>query len=327
MKRIDIVVPVFNEEACLRTFHAELSSVIDRLPYRFRVILVDDGSGDSSPTLCQELSRIDPRVEFLRLSRNFGHQAALTAGLDVADGDAVITMDSDLQHPPEAIPGFLEQWEAGAELVSGVRSEGRTGGRFKAISSRAFYRLLNAVSEVPITASAPDFRLLDARVVATVRRMRERSRFLRGMYAWIGFRQVTIEYQEASRAGGRSKYSPRMMSRLALTALLSFSRTPLRISTIVGALVATLSFAYGLYAVAQALVFRRALPGWASLAVLVSFLSGVQLLTMGIFGEYLGQVLEEARGRPLYVVSSRSRRLGPFEDARPAAGAQMEGEE
>jgi dolichol-phosphate mannosyltransferase len=321
MKRIDIVAPVFDEEDCLERFHAELAAVLDTLPYRFRVVLVDDGSSDRTPQLCRELRARDGRVEYVRLSRNFGHQAALTAGLDVTDADAVITMDADLQHPPSEIPRFIAAWEAGAELVSGVRGTTRELSVVKNLSSRLFYRLLNALSEVPITPDAPDFRLLDAKVVAAIRSLREQSRFLRGMYAWIGFRQEAITYRQAAREAGTSKFTTARMMQLALTAVLSFSRVPLRIATFVGLAVSGLSFLYGLYAIAQALLFRAALPGWTSLAVLVSFLAGIQLLTLGLFGEYLGQVLAETKQRPLYIVADTS--LSREERVRAPAAAPV----
>lgn len=312
-KRIDIVVPAYNEEQVLERFHQELAATLDRLPHHFRIIFVDDGSTDRTPEVCRRLAAHDGRVRYLRLSRNFGHQAALTAGLDVADADAVITMDADLQHPPAALPVFIAAWQEGAEVVSGVRSEEAEVGYWKGVTARSFYRLLNRVSEVPITAGAPDFRLLDGRVVQAIRRLRERTRFLRGMYAWIGFRQVTIVYDQALRAAGTSKYTPHKMWGFALSAVLSFSRAPLRIATWVGAIVSLLSLLYGVYAIAQVIVFRVAIPGWASLAVLVSFLSAVQLLTMGVFGEYLGQVLDEVRARPLYVVAESSLHEGRLE--------------
>lgn len=310
MKRIDVVVPVYNEEACLERFHAELSAVLLTLPYRFRILFVDDGSVDSSPAIYRALAERDDRVHYVRLSRNFGHQSALTAGIDNADADAVITMDSDLQHPPAAIPRFLEAWENGAELVSGVRARTAPVGFAKRLTSRAFYRVLNLLSEVPVTPDAPDFRLLDAKVVAAIRSLREQSRFLRGMYAWIGFVQGTVEYEQRERAGGESKYTALRMMRFGLSAVLSFSRIPLQLATWVGLLVSLLSFVYGVYAAAQALVFHHAVPGWASLAVLVSFLAGIQLLTMGLFGEYLGQVLEETKRRPLYVVAESNLERG-----------------
>lgn len=303
MKRIDVVVPVFNEEACLERFHGTLSAVLDALPHRFRIIFVDDGSQDSSPAICRALAARDERVRYVRLSRNFGHQAALTAGLDVADADAVITMDSDLQHPPREIPRFIEAWENGGELVSGIRARGAPLGLVKRLSSRAFYRVLNLLSDVHITADAPDFRLLDAKVVRAIRSLKEQSRFLRGMLSWIGFEQRTVVYEQEARAAGESKYDAFRMMRLGLAAVLSFSRVPLRIATWFGLFVSLLSFAYGLYAIAQVVVWHQALPGWASIAVLVSFLAGIQLLTLGVFGEYLGQVLDETKRRPLYVIA------------------------
>ncbi len=224
MKRIDIIVPAHNEEQVLERFYAALKPVIDALPYQFRIIFVDDGSVDRTAEVCRALGRCDARVGLLRLSRNFGHQAALTAGLDAADGDAVITMDADLQHPPSALPALVAAWEGGAEIVSGMRNQSAEVGFWKQLSSRVFYGLLN----------------------------------------------------------------------------------PLRIATWVGCVVAVLSVLYGLYAIAQVVVFRQAIQGWASLAVLVSFLSAAQLVTLGVFGEYLGQVLEEVRQRPLYIVAESS---------------------
>ncbi len=306
MKRIDIIVPAHNEEQVLERFYAALKPVIDALPYQFRIIFVDDGSVDRTAEVCRALGRCDARVGLLRLSRNFGHQAALTAGLDAADGDAVITMDADLQHPPSALPALVAAWEGGAEIVSGMRNQSAEVGFWKQLSSRVFYGLLNLISEVPITPDAPDFRLLDACAFRAVRGMRERARFLRGMCSWIGFRQCTVTYTQAPRAAGTSKYTAIRMWRLALAAVLGFSRVPLRIATWVGCVVAVLSVLYGLYAIAQVVVFRQAIQGWASLAVLVSFLSAAQLVTLGVFGEYLGQVLEEVRQRPLYIVAESS---------------------
>jgi glycosyltransferase involved in cell wall biosynthesis len=316
VKRVDIVVPAFNEEACLEAFHAAMVPVLDALPYRFRLLFVDDGSRDRTREICRRLAARDPRVGWLSFSRNFGHQAALTAGLDASDADCVLTMDADLQHPPAAIPDFLAAWEAGAELVSGVRADARSLGLLKRLSSRAFYRLINAVSKVPVLADSPDFRLLDRRVVEAVRRMREQGRFLRGIYGWVGFAQTTIPYTQADRTAGESKYGLLKMLAFALSATLSFSRTPLRFATWAGLAVSALAFVYGLYAIAQPLIFNRGVPGWTSLAVLVSFLSGIQLLTLGVVGEYLGQVLDEVKGRPLYLVADQH--LPAHADAPPA---------
>jgi polyisoprenyl-phosphate glycosyltransferase len=303
-RSIDIVVPIFNEEACIREFYARVSSAIADLPYTFRILFVDDGSRDRSAELCAELRSHDPRVGLIRFSRNFGHQAALTAGLDLADADAVITLDADLQHPPERIPDFIAAWEKGAHIVSGVRARVAVSWPKRA-SSALFYRVLNAISSFEITPDSPDFRLFDARVVQAIRRLREQSRFLRGIYAWVGFRQVELAYDEAPRLGGESHYRTADMLLFALRAVLSFSHLPLRIATYFGFSVSALAFVYGVYAIAMKVVFHRVIPGWTSLAVLVSFLSGVQLLTLGVLGEYLAQVLEETKRRPLYIVAEQ----------------------
>jgi polyisoprenyl-phosphate glycosyltransferase len=320
-RAIDIVVPVFNEEACLEELHARISAVIAPLPYRFRLLFVDDGSSDRSAAVCEALRARDPRVGLLRFSRNFGHQAALTAGLDVADADAVITLDADLQHPPERIPDFIAAWEAGAQIVSGVRARGAVS-LWRRLSSALFYKVINAISHFEITADSPDFRLFDARVVQSIRRLREQSRFLRGIYAWVGFRHVEIVYQEAARTAGESHYSTGDMFLFALRAVLSFSRLPLRVATYFGLFVSLLAFSYGVYAIIVNVIFHRVIQGWTSLAVLVSFLSGVQLLTLGVIGEYLGQVLEETKRRPLYLVAQQEiPQLGePGPDDQKSAG-------
>lgn len=303
VKTIDVIVPAYNEEACIRPFYERLRAVIDPLPYGVRVIFVDDGSRDRTAELILELAGSDARIGLLRLSRNFGHQAALTAGLDASQADAVITMDADLQHPPETLPRFVAAWEAGGELISGVRARAVGSNAFKRATSALFYRLLNSISPVNITPDSPDFRLLDRRVVEAIRQVREQSRFLRGIYAWVGFRQVEIEYAEGTRAAGDSHYRLIDMFLFALSAVLSFSRLPLRLATYLGLFVSTLAFAFGVYALLMNLVFHQVIRGWTSLAVLLSFLSGVQLLTLGVIGEYVGQVLEESKRRPLYVVA------------------------
>ncbi|MET0389954.1 MAG: glycosyltransferase family 2 protein [Polyangiales bacterium] len=318
-RSIDIVVPVFNEEACLAELHDRISRVIAELPYVFRILFVDDGSSDGSAKLCSELQAKDPRVGLIRFSRNFGHQAALTAGLDVADADAVITLDADLQHPPEKIPDFITSWEQGAEVVSGVRGRGATT-LWKRTSSSLFYRLLNAISPFDITPDSPDFRLFDARVVQAIRRLREQSRFLRGIYAWVGFRRAEINYEEAARVSGESHYRTGDMLLFALRAVLSFSHLPLRLATYFGLCVSVLAFAFGVYAIVMNLIFHEVIRGWTSLAVLVSFLSGVQLLTLGVLGEYLGQVLEETKRRPLYLVAEQQ--LPPLSAASTTSADQ-----
>jgi glycosyltransferase involved in cell wall biosynthesis len=299
---VDIVVPAYNEVGSVERLYERVFAVVGPLPYSFRLIFVDDGSSDGTADACAALRERDPRVGLIQFSRNFGHQAALTAALDHADADAVITLDADLQHPPEAIPDFLAAWRAGGEVVHGVRRQADGLGFFKRVTSHLFYVVMSRLSEVPLVQDAPDFRLLDAKVVRAIRGMREQSRFLRGMFAWIGFNQVTVPYAQAERAAGASKYSARRMLAFGATAVLSFSRVPLRLATIAGGIVSILAFLYGGYAAAQHVVFHRALPGWTSLAVVMSLLSGAQMVFLGLIGEYLGQVLSEAKQRPLYVV-------------------------
>ena len=304
-KRVDIIAPVYNEASCLRAFHLELEQALAPLRYSFRILLIDDGSSDDTPTIARELAMRDARVRYVRLSRNFGHQAALTAGLDLSDGDAVVTMDSDLQHPPEQIGVFIAAWEAGAEVVNGRRASPQTGFS-KHLTSKVFYRLLRRMIDVPLVMDSPDYRLLDRRAVRAVRCLREQGRFLRGIYAWIGFKQVSVEYEEGGRFAGQSKYSLPVMVGFALSAVLSFSRVPLRAATWLGLSVSSFAFLFGVYAVYQALVTRDVVPGWTSLAVLISFLSGVQLVTLGIVGEYVGLILDEVKRRPLYLVAEDS---------------------
>ncbi|HEX2677925.1 MAG TPA: glycosyltransferase family 2 protein, partial [Polyangiales bacterium] len=274
-------------------------------PHAFRIVFIDDGSSDRTAEECAKLMASDPRVGLLRFSRNFGHQAALTAGLDAADADAVITLDADLQHPPEKLPDFIAAWEQGAEIVSGVRTRADGSTLWKRSTSTLFYRGLNAISPFKITADSPDFRLFDRKVVQAIRRLREQSRFLRGIYSWVGFKQVEVPYTELERAAGATHYTNLDMLMFALRAVLSFSRAPLRLATYLGLFVSLLAFAFGAYALVMNLIFHQVIRGWTSLAVLVSFFSGVQLLTLGVLGEYLGQVLEESKQRPLYVVSEQ----------------------
>jgi glycosyltransferase involved in cell wall biosynthesis len=302
-KSIDIVVPAFNEEAVIGAFYERLTRVIAPLPYSFRILFIDDGSTDSTAQRCMALMASDPRVGLLRFSRNFGHQAALTAGLDAADADAVITLDADLQHPPERLPDFIAAWQQGAEIVSGVRVGSDGVSLWKRASSSLFYRVLNTISPFKITPDSPDFRLFDMKVVRGIRRLREQSRFLRGIYSWVGFRQVEVPYTESERVAGTTHYSTVDMFLFALRAVLSFSRAPLRFATYLGLCVSGLAFAFGVYAISMNVVFHQVIRGWTSLAALVSFLSGVQLLTLGVLGEYLGQVLEESKRRPLYLVA------------------------
>jgi dolichol-phosphate mannosyltransferase len=303
VKSIDIIVPAYDEETCIEPFYRRLSAVISDLPYRIRVIFVDDGSRDRTGEICARLAETDPRVGFIRFSRNFGHQAALTAGIDMSRADAVITIDADLQNPPEKLPEFIRAWEEGADIVSGVRSESVDASLFKRTTSSLFYRLLNLISPLRIPADSPDFQLLDAKVAEAISRVREQGRFLRGIYSWVGFRRHEIPYTHAGRAFGSSKYNVGSMVRLARRAVLGFSRMPLRLSTYLGLLVTFSSFVFCAVALVRQLAYSASISGWSWLAILISFLAGMQLLAIGVLGEYVAQVLEESRRRPLYVIA------------------------
>ena len=301
-RSVDIIVPAYNEAASLPALVRRVFSVMAPLPYRVRIIIVNDGSDDETTIVLAALAAEDSRVGVIHLSRNFGHQAALTAGLDAADADAVVMLDADLQKPPEVIPRFLEAWENGAEVVNGVRNHSNVEGFFKRMTSRAYYRLLNRLSDVPLVNDAPDFRLLDAKVVRAARNLREQDRLLRGLVAWAGFRQVSIPYDEAPREHGHTKYGVMRMAALGLAGVLSFSRLPLRLATIAGFTVSIFAFAYGAYVGVMHEFYQKPVPGWTSLAILVSALCGAQMMFLGLIGEYLGQVLMETKARPLYLI-------------------------
>ena len=299
--RYSIVVPVFEEEEVLPQLYERLKPVLDALDGLAEVLFVVDGGRDRSFDLVKALRTKDPRVKGIRFSRNFGHQYALSAGLDHARGDAVIMMDGDLQHPPELIPKLVEQWRAGAQIVNTYRESTEGIGPLKRLTAAIFYGLLNRFGNIRLSPNAADFRLIDRRVAERLRDVREQARFLRGLFAWVGFRQVTVPYRAEARPTGRSKYSTRKMARLALDGITSFSVAPLRLATVLGFLVSLLGFAYAVYA----LVVRIAghpQAGWTSLIIVVLLLGGVQLITLGIIGEYIAKIYLETKKRPLYIV-------------------------
>lgn len=307
-----IVIPVFNEEQNIPELYARLCQVTSRLPQRFEFIFVDDGSTDGTFAQLAGLHHQDPRVKVLQLSRNFGHQIALTAGMQYARGAAVITMDGDLQHPPELIPELIRQWQAGYEVVYTIRKETKGAGPIKTLTARLFYHLLRWLTANNIPALAPDYRLLDRRAVASLNRMEERARFIRGMVSWIGFSQIGIEFVADPRYAGHSKYSLARMLQFALDAIVAFSGTPLRLAAYVGFLVSCLAFLYGGYAVAVTLLRNDVVRGWSSTILVTLVLGGFQLLALGIIGEYLDRIYTEVKRRPLFLVR-RSLGLNPVE--------------
>jgi polyisoprenyl-phosphate glycosyltransferase len=325
---LSIVVPVYNEATNIRPLHAAVTAELDKLRLPYEIIFVNDGSRDDSKAVVRAVCAEDERVKLVSLSRNFGHQLAVTAGVEHACGQAVICMDADLQHPPELIPQMVAQWREGAQVVYTIREDARDASWFKRFTSSMFYRLINAISDVPIIPGAADFRLLDRQVADSLVAMRERSRFLRGMVSWVGFRQVGLHYTANPRFSGESKYSLRKMLALAGQGITSFSSLPLRVSAYLGFIASVAGVPYAIWAIYAKFFTNLVVPGWTSLLVAVLFLGGVQLMSMGIIGEYVGRIYTEVKGRPLYVAEET---LG-FEEAdrlsdpatRPVA-AQLQG--
>ena len=300
--RYSIVVPIFNEEESFGALVGRLAEVMDQLDGPAEVVLVDDGSRDGSFALMTAANREDPRFKVLQLSRNFGHQIAITAGMDVAAGQAVIVMDADLQDPPEVILQMAARWQEGYEVVYAVRErrEGETA--FKRRTATLFYGLQRRLAEVDQPVEVGDFRLVDRKALDAFLQMRERNRYVRGMFSWVGFRQTAVPYVRASRESGESKYPLRKMIRLALDGFVGFSTAPLRFALTLGLLMAVASVLYGITAIAVKLAGFSVVPGYASLLVTITFLSGVQLMVIGMVGQYVARIYDEVRARPLYLV-------------------------
>ncbi|HKB55105.1 MAG TPA: glycosyltransferase family 2 protein [Ramlibacter sp.] len=314
---LSVVVPVFNEDDVLAAFHDRLTGAVAPQVRDFEIIYVDDGSSDGTPALLRQLRQGDPRVSVLRFSRNFGKEAALTAGLEAAGGACVIAIDADLQHPPESIPEMLQAWRAGADVVNMRRRSRDTETWLKRTAARIFYNVLNRLSEVPIPEDVGDFRLFSRRAVDALNRLQERNRFMKGLFAWIGFRQVTLDYDCAERAGGQSKWRFRQLMHFAMEGVTAFSAVPLRLASHLGLASALLAFIYAAYFVFKTLVMGEPLPGFPTLIVVILMLGGLQLLSIGVLGEYLGRMALEGKRRPLYLVEEYT----PAAAVRPGAQA------
>ena len=303
---ISLVVPCYNEEQVIVETNRQLVATLTSLDgVDFEIVYVDDGSRDSTPDLLREIQAADRHVRVVEFSRNFGHQLAVSAGLEYAAGDAVVIIDADLQDPPEVIPEMVARWRDGYEVVYGMRTDRPGETKFKLWTAKLFYRLINRLSKVQIPIDVGDFRLLDRRVVDVLLSMPERDRFLRGMVSWIGFRQVAVMYRRAERRAGESKYPLFKMLQFAADGVLSFSLTPLRVALWVGFLSIGLAFAGILYALIIRLYTNDWVRGWTSIFTAVLFIGGAQLVTLGIIGEYIGRIYAEVKRRPLYVVRER----------------------
>jgi glycosyltransferase involved in cell wall biosynthesis len=323
-KSITIVVPVYNEREVIKQFYRELIDVINGLNYHFQIYFINDGSEDDTYELLRDLAQEDPRVIAVELSRNFGHQAALTAGLDIAEGDAIITMDGDGQHPPSRIPEMLDLFEAGYEVVLMQRMEDRQPSLFKRWTSKLFYQTLNWISDTKIVPGAADFRLLSRKVVDSLKDMREYHRFLRGMVTWTGFRSVILPYSPPNRIAGQSKYSRKKMFGLAQDAAFSFSLTPLKIGISLGLFFLLLAFLEMVYVLSFWVSGRQdtLAPGWSSLMFVILIVGAFIMIIMGFIGIYIGYIFQEVKGRPIYLIQNIHR----TEKDAPAETSDAEGE-
>jgi glycosyltransferase involved in cell wall biosynthesis len=303
--RYSIVVPVYNEEAVLPILLRRLEMLTEQLDGPAEVIFVDDGSSDCGPIVLQSLVRSNPRYRFIGLSRNFGHQVAITAGMDAASGDAIVVMDADLQDPPEIVGAMIEKWKEGYEVVHARRLSRAGEGKFKRATAHVFYRLLGRMSSVAIPADVGDFRLIDRKVLDALRGMPEQDRFVRGMIAWLGFRQTEVTFHRLPRLAGETKYPLLKMIRLAVNGALGFSDAPLRLAIWFGLAVSACALLYGLYVAGLWLMDSHLVAGWSSTIIVISFLCGINMLMTGIMGLYVGRIHAEVKRRPLYVVSQR----------------------
>jgi polyisoprenyl-phosphate glycosyltransferase len=303
---LTVAVPCYNEEGNVRALYRELLTVLPRLGIEWEILFSDDGSTDTTWEQIEALSQEDGCVRGIRLSRNFGHQYALLAALERAAGDAVVTMDGDLQHPPGLIPELLQCWRRGSKIVHTVRVDRAHVGRFKRLTSQAFYRLFSWLSGIPLTPGMADYRLLDRQVVDALLQFKEGDLFLRGLVQWVGYPSTTVSFECQDRYSGTTKYTLRRMLRFALTGLTAFSVKPLRLSIILGGITALLALLEMIYAIVIRFTSNNAVPGWASAMAVLSLLMAVLFVLIGIQGEYIGRILTEVKGRPRYLISDEA---------------------
>jgi glycosyltransferase involved in cell wall biosynthesis len=300
-KLISCIVPVYNEDAVIAEFINELNSTLTSLSYPYEIVLIDDGSQDRTFTIIQQLRDRIP-LRYIRFSRNFGKEQALSAGLDHARGDAVILIDCDFQHPLELINEFIIQWNAGYDMVYAVRQDRSDESWLKRTCAKAFYQFTSKINRINIPANAGDFRLLDRKIVNALQKLPERNRFMKGLYSWVGFKQVGIPFEVQPRKMGSSQWSFYSLLDLAITGITSFTAFPLRMIAVGGISVATIAILYGIWIILSTLIFGIATPGWATIVTAISLFGGLQLFAIGVVGEYIGRIFDEVKHRPLYVI-------------------------
>lgn len=304
-KLISVVVPVYNEQDNIEVFSSAVKDALQPLDYDYELIFVDDGSSDASAYILQNLTAHDNHIKFIMLSRNFGHQTALTCGLDHAEGDAVITMDGDMQHPPAMLPDMIKDWEEGFELIQTVRLSTEDAGFFKRVTSKVYYKIINMLAQVPVVEGGSDFRLMDKKVVQAFRLYRERGRFIRGLVGMLGFKHKQVEFIAPARFAGVSKFSLRKMLHFALDGVTSLSTVPLRISFYCGILLGFASIVMTGHVLYIKIFTDEAVAGWSTLAASTFFIGGMQLMGIGVLGEYIARVFLEVKQRPLYIIGKK----------------------
>jgi polyisoprenyl-phosphate glycosyltransferase len=302
---ISIIAPVYNEEANIDQFCARVAQIIKPLVRDWEIVFVDDGSSDETVQRIKRVRELEPRIRAISFSRNFGKEIAIAAGLDEAQGQAVVIMDADLQHPPETLQAFIEKWREGYVMVYAQRDSRAGEGSMKRNFAKAFYRIFDRYGEMRLPEGAGDFRLIDRKGVEVLKKLGERARFSKGLYAWIGFRSIGVPYHVEERAGGVSKWSFRTLFRFAFDGITSFSTVPLRIWTYLGLTISLMSIGIAVYFALRTLLYGSDVPGFPSLIVSLTFFSGIQLMSLGIIGEYIGRIFAEVKRRPLYVVQER----------------------
>lgn len=307
MKKISIVIPAYNEEEVLNKLIERLAILINNTPkYEFEVIFVNDGSQDKTLEILEEIAQKEKRLKILSFSRNFGHQAAVTAGIKYVTGDAVVIIDADLQDPPELIPQMIELWEQGNEVIYGKRKKRKGESAFKLLSAKMFYKTLNALSDVEIPKDTGDFRLVDRKVIDVINQMPEHNKFLRGLFSWVGFKQYAFEYERQERKAGKTKYPFKKMKKLASDGIISFSTKPLKMLGGIGIISIIISIGILIYSlISYALKLNNLAPGWTSIMVTVTFLGGIQLLSVWIMSEYIARIYDETKQRPEYIIDKK----------------------
>lgn len=304
MKTISLVIPMYNEEKVIEECYQRMRNVFSKIEnYDYEIIVINDGSEDKTEVLITTIAQKDEKVKVITFSRNFGHQAAVTAGLQKVTGDAVVIIDADLQDPPEEIPNMIALWEQGNEVIYAKRKTRKGESIFKVLSAKMFYQTLNVLSDVEIPKDTGDFRLVDRKVVDTINQLPEHNKFLRGLFSWVGFKQIPYEYERQERFAGKTKYPLRKMLRLASDGIISFSTKPLKLLGIFGIISIVISFAVLLYAILSYLFqFNNIMSGWTSIMVAITFFAGVQLVSIWIMAEYIGRIYDETKRRPEYII-------------------------